>query len=109
MEPDGDRKHLAFEAAHNIQTSIACGRGVIGVSLEPGTELEKFATLERTIRELVQPEKDPNPNRRAAPQTPGLWDLAGDRAGEREWPGAGPLEKRAGRGPNNTGERPAVG
>ena len=84
MELRGDGEHLACESAHDVESAETRGRGVIGMAFQSRAKLENFATLKRTIRQLVQSMENAEPDRRAAAESARRRHLAGDRAGKGE-------------------------
>lgn len=94
MELRGNGEHLPVQAADDVKAAVTGGRGIIGMSLKGGGDLENFPALERTIRQLVQAVKHAYSNRCTAAESPRLWDFPGNLARKRKGPAAGLLEKR---------------
>src|ERR1041385_1422135 len=69
VQLSGDGKHLPFEAAHDIEAAVTCRGGVVRMAFQLRAQFENFATLQRTVGEVVQTMEDAETNRRAAAET----------------------------------------
>ncbi len=90
MKPGRDGERLALQSADDVETAIAGGRGIIGMTFEFGADFEQVKALERTARQLVQAMEDAKPNRHTATEAARSWNLTRDGGREREG-----LERRA--------------
>ena len=78
MELRRNSKHLAVKPAHDIEATVARGRGIIGMAFEPSADLENLPGLQRPIRQLVQAMKNAEANRRTAAEASRWRNIAGN-------------------------------
>lgn len=93
----GHRETLALCAAHNIETAVFSGRGIIRMTFEFAAKLQDFRALERTPNECIQSVHQAQAHGDAAPETSRHGHVARDFAGKWKSPHAGVREEKLGR------------
>ena len=79
-----DGEPLPLPAAHDIETAVSCGGGVVGMALQRGAGFENLLPLERTAGQLIQAMEHSKADGGAAAEAARSGDITRDRTRERE-------------------------
>ena len=94
MRRDGEGLPLPF--AHDIETAVGRGRGIVGMALQFRADFENLLPLERAAGQFIQTVNHPEAHGSTAAKTTTRGDTSGDGTGKRERLARRAVEKRGG-------------
>ena len=99
---------MPLPVAHDIETAVGRGRGIIGMALQFRADFENLLPLERAVGQFIQTVNHAEAHGDAAAKTTTRGDVSGDGTGKRERLALRAFEKRGGGGANHRAGRPAA-
>lgn len=105
MRRDGER--LPLSVAHDIETAVGRGRGIIGMALQLRANFENLLPLKRAASQFIQTINRTEAQGGTAAKTTTRRDVSGYGTGKWERRALRAPEKRGGGGANHRGGGPA--